>query len=360
MTAVHVRCQQVQLAYQGRLVLQKLSFEVPAGQSLALLGAPGAGKTHLLRILAGLQQPDAGQVWFNTTNVTRVPAQARRVGLLRADDALWPHLTLWRQLALPLLGSLLGRSERRERIGHWLERLELSAVSRARPAQLTPYERQRAALARILVTEPQVLLCDAPWANLDPDSAQSWRHTLQTLQRELGITMVLSTSQPHDALAQDQIGLLHDGTLLQIGAPGPLYDAPATARAARFFGTLNTLPARVLSRTDERLVLAVDGLHDLVLPVEADTPASDLVLVGFRPHAVHIVAGSSRGESRFQWEPGVVVRSELQGAHIRYHVVVGPHLVVVDQPHYRGEDWIAPNTVVMIGLEVGQMRLLPE
>jgi iron(III) transport system ATP-binding protein len=233
--------------------LRGVSFEVGKGELFTLLGPSGCGKTTTLRCIAGLEQPAAGEIIindrivFSAADATFVPPEQRRIGMVFQSYAIWPHMTVFQNVAYPLAGGL-NRREIEARVGGVLERLGLDALADRLAPNLSGGQQQRVALARALVAQPEILLLDEPLSNLDAKLREQMRCELKSLQEAFKITAVYVTHDQEEALAlSDRIGLMHEGTLLEIGAPAELYLRPAHKITADFLGTANFIPAEVES-----------------------------------------------------------------------------------------------------------------
>jgi iron(III) transport system ATP-binding protein len=231
--------------------LNGVSFEVGKGELFTLLGPSGCGKTTTLRCIAGLEQPVAGEIVINDRPVYRaadgtfVPPERREIGMVFQSYAIWPHMTVFRNVAYPLAGGN-GRDDVSQRVGAVLDRLSLGSLADRLAPNLSGGQQQRVALARALVAQPQVLLLDEPLSNLDAKLREQMRFELKSLQESFGITTVYVTHDQEEALAlSDRIGLMHEGTLLEIGSPSDLYLRPAHRITADFLGTANFIAGEV-------------------------------------------------------------------------------------------------------------------
>jgi len=231
--------------------LNGVSFEVGKGELFTLLGPSGCGKTTTLRCIAGLEQPVAGEIVINDRAVYRVadgifvPPEQRQIGMVFQSYAIWPHMTVFKNVAYPLAGGN-GRDDVNQRVGAVLDRLSLGNLADRLAPNLSGGQQQRVALARALVAQPQVLLLDEPLSNLDAKLREQMRFELKSLQESFGITTVYVTHDQEEALAlSDRIGLMHEGALLEVGAPMELYMRPSHRVTADFLGSANFIPVSV-------------------------------------------------------------------------------------------------------------------
>ncbi len=220
--------------------VDSIDLEVHAGEFLSLLGPSGCGKTTTLRLIAGFERPDEGQVRIGGEDVARLPPYKRDVNTVFQSYALFPHLTVAENVAYGLKQRGLGRSERRTRASEMLELVRLSGFEGRKPKQLSGGQQQRVALARALVMSPKVLLLDEPLGALDLKVRRELQIELKRIQRELGITFVYVTHDQEEALAMsNRVAVLNAGRIEQLAAPREIYDRPATRFVADFIGDTN-------------------------------------------------------------------------------------------------------------------------
>ena len=321
---------------QGEVrALRGVSFEVPKGQLFTLLGPSGCGKTTTLRCIAGLEQPLAGEIVvnekpvFSSTPFLFVPPEQRRIGMVFQSYAIWPHMTVAQNVAYPLPNGL-PRSEVKRRVEKILERLGLGDLADRLAPNLSGGQQQRVALARALVAQPQVLLLDEPLSNLDAKLREQMRFELKTLHESLDITTVYVTHDQEEALAlSDQIGLMHEGTLVEVGAPMELYMRPAHKITADFLGTANFVPAQVdgagSNPWDEVSVLSPLGSF-LALRSEEWQPGTPAVLF-FRPENIELRQAVDSCGSANNIGHGVVERVAFLGNSVDVVLRCGEHKV---------------------------------
>ncbi|MEB3166256.1 MAG: ABC transporter ATP-binding protein [Cyanobacteriota bacterium] len=234
---------QVSRRYGEHRAVEQLSLAIAAGEFFSLLGPSGCGKTTTLRLIAGFERPDTGRILLQGRNLTEAPPHRRPVNLVFQNYALFPHLSVWQNVAFGPRSLRLPEAEIRRQVGEALEVVRLGDLARRRPHQLSGGQQQRVALARALVNAPAALLLDEPLAALDPDLRRSMRGELQRIQREVGITFLLVTHDREEALSlSDRLAVLHQGRLEQVGTPRQLYDHPCSAVVATFLGAANLLP----------------------------------------------------------------------------------------------------------------------
>jgi ABC-type Fe3+/spermidine/putrescine transport system ATPase subunit len=233
-----------------------VSMAIGEGEFVTLLGASGSGKTTTLRLIAGLDMPSSGTIWFQGEDITDVPATHRDMRMVFQDYALFPHLTVERNVAFGLnVASMRGRFPREStaaRARHYLEIVQLAEHAKKLPHQLSGGQRQRVALARALVTDPKVVLFDEPLGSLDANLRKLMQVELKRMHREFGMTFIYVTHDQEEAMAMsDRVAVLKDGRLLQFDTPAEIYDAPQSRAVAEFVGAANVLEGTVEGVSEE-------------------------------------------------------------------------------------------------------------
>ncbi|MBI3454592.1 MAG: ABC transporter ATP-binding protein [Candidatus Rokubacteria bacterium] len=223
-----------------------VSLEIADGELFTLLGPSGCGKTTLLRLVAGFYRPDAGTIVFGDRVVNDIPPYARNIGMVFQNYALWPHMTVFQNIAYGLGLRGLAREALRKGVAEGLRKVNLVGLEARYPGQLSGGQQQRVALARALVLNPDILLLDEPLSNLDAKIRVQVRTEIRKLQQELGITTVYVTHDQEEALSlSDRVAVIRDGRVLQVGVPRELYERPRTRFVADFVGTNNLIPGTV-------------------------------------------------------------------------------------------------------------------
>jgi len=289
--------------YGDRWVVDDVSFTVEAGSFLSIVGPSGCGKSTSLRLIAGLDRPDSGEVWIGGVSVSSqragvsVSAARRGIGFVFQSYALWPHLTVFEHVAYPLRSERLGSGELRARVEETLEIVGLREYRVHYPSELSGGQQQRVALARAVVHRPAVLLLDEPLSNLDAGLRARVGVELRSLQKELGITAIYVTHDRVEALSlSDQIMVMHDGKAVEIGSPIEVYEHPTDLFSARFVSGANTMDGSVLSVEPSgkaRIQLADTGA---ILDVDPHSrglrlSGNEQVVVAARPEAIELSAG---------------------------------------------------------------------
>lgn len=234
-------------SYGGRTVIQGVSLTVAPGQVTCLLGPSGCGKSTTLRVIAGIEMQDSGEIWMDgdlvCDTVFRVPPEGRGIGLMFQDFALFPHLTVAGNVAFGLTGS---KEDKNRRVGELLERVHLTGYAAKYPHELSGGEQQRVALARALAPKPRLMLMDEPFSGLDNRLRDGIRDETLEILKEEGAAVLLVTHEPDEAMRMaDEIALMREGRIVQRGAPYNVYNAPADRLAAAFFSDINVIKGTV-------------------------------------------------------------------------------------------------------------------
>jgi spermidine/putrescine ABC transporter ATP-binding subunit len=308
MTGALLEITNLTVRYGATAALDGLDLTIDRGELFVLLGGSGSGKTTLLRAIAGFVQPDAGRITLDGHELAGVPPHRRPVNTMFQSYALFPHMSVARNVAFGLRG--LSRGQARARVAEMLDLVAMSAYAARRPHQLSGGQQQRVALARSLAPNPRLLLLDEPLSALDRGLREQTRAELVALQRRLGIGFILVTHDQQEALTMaTRIGVMQDGKLRQIGTPAEVYERPASRFVAEFLGAANILPARVRGRDGAATALEVCGL-----PVRATSapPSGDAVLLAIRPERLRILpaAAAALAENRLS---GTVTLSAYAG-----------------------------------------------
>jgi ABC-type sugar transport system ATPase subunit len=315
-----------------------LELTIASRELLVVLGPSGSGKTTLLRLIAGLESPDAGTVWIDGRDVTGLPPHRRDVAMVFQNPALYPHLTVFDNIAFGLRARGVPRNLLRTRVNTVAGLLGLDAMLRRRPSQLSGGERQRVAIGRAIAREPKVLLCDEPFSNLDPPLRVALREELADLHRRMGSTLVLVTHDQSEALLLgDRIAVLDRGRLLQCGTPREVYEHPSHRFVATFIGSppINLIPCELV-RDDDRTrihLIAAERSMGWEMPVGAGPPLwpeSGQVELGIRPEAIRIHREGDPPSSVVL--DAQVRRLEFHGSEVQATVSLGPHRLVARLP----------------------------
>src|SRR5437762_6453971 len=258
-TKVELEVRGLTKRFSPQVTVGPLSFEVMEGEFFSLLGPSGCGKTTTLRCIAGFEEPSEGSVLLGGHRLDGRPPHRRDVGLVFQTYALFPHLTVFDNIAFGLRLRKAGKPEIARRVGQMLELVDLPNLAERYPSQLSGGQQQRVAIARSLVLEPSLLLFDEPLSNLDLKLRIQMPHELRLLQRRLGKTAVYVTHDQTEALAlSDRIAVLSHGRIEQIGTPAEIYERPASAFVAEFIGSSNMLRGRIIERGEAGTIVTTE------------------------------------------------------------------------------------------------------
>jgi len=250
----------VSKAFGSAIAVDDLSFRVEQGEFIAILGPSGCGKTTTLRMIAGFERPDSGAILVDGRDMTGVPARKRDIGVVFQSYALFPHMTVFQNVAFGLEMRKLGREQVRAAVEAALARVRMAELHARYPHQLSGGQQQRVALARALAIRPRVLLLDEPLSNLDAKLRDDMREEIRRIQQEVGITAIFVTHDQSEAFAlADRVAVMEQGRLQQIADPVAIYERPANATVTSFIGQSNVVPGRVLSATSDSVTMTADG-----------------------------------------------------------------------------------------------------
>ena len=288
-----------------------LNLDIKENEFFALLGASGSGKTTLLRMLAGFEIPTAGQIFLDGTDISQMPPNHRPVNLMFQSYALFPHMTVARNIAYGLEMEKVSTAEIKTRVGEMLEIVQLSHLAGRKPNQLSGGQCQRVALGRALIKRPRLLLLDEPLGALDKKLRGDMQLELKRIQHEFGITFIIVTHDQEQALVMaDRVAILKDGGLLQCASPHDIYERPNSQYAADFIGVMNFLPGSLKGGK----LLASDQS-----PIAADLPEglnpNNKVVIAVRPERLHI--GAHEGDNRLT---GRVLATAYHGLDLQLHL----------------------------------------
>ncbi len=297
------------------LAVDHANLSVEEGSLVTLLGPSGCGKTTTLRMVGGFEIPTSGEIYLAEERITELPPQRRNTATVFQSYGLFPHMTVFENVAFGLKVRRLRRSEIRRKVDETLRLVGLEGLGRRPPNQLSGGQQQRVALCRALVIEPEVLLFDEPLSNLDAKLRVETREHIRKLQKTLGITSLYVTHDQAEAMAiSDLIAVMHAGCIQQMGTPYEIYAKPANTFIADFIGRANFLRARVAQVTEGETVLELDGGEPIAVATANGFAAGDRVNVVVRPEAVDLV-GHGEGELN-----GTITLAHYTGSMATYRV----------------------------------------
>jgi iron(III) transport system ATP-binding protein len=312
--------------------LDDVSLTIEEGEFFTLLGPSGCGKTTLLRTIAGFYTPEAGEIRFGDRLVNSIPAHRRETGMVFQNYALFPHLSVYDNIAYGLRARKAPRSERAGRVAAVLKSVQLEGLERRSPSQLSGGQQQRVALARALVISPQILLMDEPLSNLDAKLRVSMREEIRRLQKRMGITTIYVTHDQEEAMAvSDRIAILSRGRVEQVGTPAEIYFRPLSRFTAEFMGGSNILDVQVVAYDAQAGVITAEAGGQRI-HFKGDKPAGRSVTVSIRPEWIAVVPSVESQDQNVL--AGTVESSTFLGSMVRYRVSgPGGQVLTVEVQH---------------------------
>jgi putrescine transport system ATP-binding protein len=319
-----------------------VSLKIYKGEMFALLGGSGCGKTTLLRMLAGFAAPSGGKISIDEQDMTQVPPHVRPVNMMFQSYALFPHMTVERNVGYGLRSLKLDAATCRQRIQEALEMVQLAPLARRKPHQLSGGQRQRVALARALIRRPKVLLLDEPLSALDKKLREQTQFELMNIQYKVGITFVFVTHDQEEAMAlSTRIAVMDRGHIVQVGTPAEIYEFPKNRFVADFIGTTNLFPGTVVTNEPTTVTVHSDEVGcDLLVDDPARYTAGQQVWVAIRPEKIQLTKQPVDG-SRTNQLKGVVWELGYLGNHSTYRIKTesGKLITAFAQNARRTSEW---------------------
>jgi iron(III) transport system ATP-binding protein len=342
-----LRVRNLNKTFNGSQVLQDINFKVHDGEFFTMLGPSGCGKSTTLSCIAGLEKPDEGSieldntVFFSGAKNTFVAPEARNLGMVFQSYALWPHMTIADNLALPLKLRKISKARRNELIDDALAKVDLLHLRNRYPHEMSGGQQQRVALARALVYSPRLLLLDEPLSNLDAKLREQARAWLKALQSEVGITTIYVTHDQEEALAMsDRVAVMSKGRMVQIATPTEIYEQPAAREVASFVGTCNFLDGKVVDVSGSYAKVQLEATGQVVHATgRMEVQSGDAVAVAVRPERITIAAAGSAPNSNQNVIRAQVNSVQYVGSKYEYLLSVGASAISADclKPGHRGE-----------------------
>jgi len=325
MSEEFLRIDNLSKTFGSTTVVHGVSLSFDKGEFITFLGPSGCGKTTILRMIAGFEEPSAGTIAIDGQDITHIPPNKRRLGMVFQAYALFPNMTVAANIGFGLKVGGVGAEQTHARVGEMLDLIGLRGFEKRYPFELSGGQQQRVALARALAPQPRMLLLDEPLSALDAKIRVSLRDQIREIQRDLGITTVFVTHDQEEALSvSDRIVVLNAGNVEQVGAPMEIYNQPATRFVATFVGILNTLSAKVDKPADNSVILAGGRTRLTHLPTGA-RPGDDIA-VALRPEAISL-GKPVNGDLGFS---GRVSDVSFLGSTIRLRVALGSETLELD------------------------------
>jgi spermidine/putrescine transport system ATP-binding protein len=323
-------------SFGNHKVLDNVSLTIKKGEIFSLLGPSGCGKTTLLRICAGLEEPDSGRIILNGEDITNLSPNKRAVNTVFQNYALFPHLTVFENIAFGLRIAGLKESVIKEEVYKYLELIQLTDHANKRPDKLSGGQKQRVAIARALINKPKVLLLDEPLAALDLKLRQRMLVDLDNIHDEVGITFLYVTHDQSEAMSlSDTIAVMNEGVVEQVGTPTEIYEAPRTSFVAAFIGDTNFFEGDVVAVNEPYSTLHIDGFTDVIVYNDKKIKKGDRVYLSIRPEKFTITIDKPKLSERYNIVKGKVEEIIYMGYHTKYWVRVNDFLVETKRLHDR-------------------------
>jgi spermidine/putrescine transport system ATP-binding protein len=298
-----------------------VTLSIAEGEFFSMLGPSGCGKTTTLRMIAGFETPDEGRIVLQGKDVTRTAPNRRPVNMVFQQYALFPHMSIYDNIAFGLKAKRVPREEHRARIQQLLDVVALGGYEKRKPKQLSGGQQQRVALARALVNRPAALLLDEPLGALDVKLRKQMQLELKRIQSELGTTFVYVTHDQEEALAMsDRIAVMNAGKVEQIGSPREIYEHPDTAFVADFIGSLNALDLRVEELVGGYAMMRVGGRDRIVAHVDSGARTGDTIRIAIRPERIQIGALDGTADDGGSRVEGTIAEIIYLGSSTQFHV----------------------------------------
>jgi putrescine transport system ATP-binding protein len=325
-----LRVEGITKVYDGSVkAVDNISLTVSTGEIFALLGGSGCGKSTLLRMLAGFETPTNGKIFLAGKDITDLPAYKRPINMMFQSYALFPHLTVWENIAFGLRRDDMAKEDIAERVESMLSLVQLGKFAKRKPHQLSGGQQQRVALARSLAKRPKLLLLDEPLGALDKKLREKTQLELVNIIEEVGVTCVLVTHDQEEAMTMaSRIAVMSEGSFLQVGSPDEVYEMPNSRQVADFIGNVNIFDGVIeVDEPDHVTVRCEECVHYVGHGISGNTGMS--VGVALRPEKILLTKEKPEGE--FNWCEGEVIEIVYFGAHTTYHLKLDSGLVIKAQ-----------------------------
>ena len=346
MSETIIEIKNINVSYGSNHVLKEVSLNIENKDFYTFLGPSGCGKTTLLRLIAGFEKSSSGELFIDGKEVSSLNPWERDVGMVFQNYALWPHMTVYKNISFGLEEKKLDKKEIKNRVDEVLELVDLKDLSGRYPFQLSGGQQQRVALARTLVVKPKVLLLDEPLSNLDAKLRVQMRKELQDLHKKIGITSIFVTHDQEEANSMStNLAILNEGVVQQVGKPVDLYNNPENIFVANFLGTTNVIDGTFKNNN----FTSSEGLE--IKNIIDDKKGTNILL---RPQNLYLHGNNND----FQNFEGIVINQEFLGNIVRYTVDVKNHLLTVDSLHEVNKKIYSPNEKIKIYLDPSKIKIL--
>jgi putative spermidine/putrescine transport system ATP-binding protein len=339
-------------SYGEMLAVTKISLHIKEGEFFSLLGPSGCGKSTTLRMIAGFVMPSAGRILIGPDEVTHLPPEKRDIGIVFQNYAIFPHMSVAENIAFGLKLRKKSRAEIEKAVTSALRQVGLVGYEDRFQRQLSGGEQQRVALARVLVTEPRILLLDEPLSALDKALREEMKYWIKELQRTLGITTVYVTHDQDEALTMsDRIGVMQKGRVEQVGSPEDIYERPETLFVTTFIGHSNVINVTVKGRDNGRTVVSFGTNTILARALEGEVAPGSAAKLVVRPENI-VIGRTAEGL------PATVLSETYQGALVRYRLSLGAQEIVAERQNQSNVSRFAPGEEVGVSWDPDRSEVL--
>ncbi|AEF85747.1 Fe(3+) ions import ATP-binding protein FbpC [Treponema primitia ZAS-2] len=337
------------------IAVNHIDLDIADGELVTLLGPSGCGKTTTLRMISGFEYPSEGQILIGGKDVAKVPPNKRGISMVFQSYALFPHMSIWENVAYGLKVQRLSKNEVLARTNKVIELMQLTGMERRFPNQLSGGQQQRVALARAIVIEPSVLLFDEPLSNLDAKLREHMRDELRSLQKRLGITSLYVTHDQGEAMAiSDRVVIMKDGDLMQIGTPKDIYEYPSCKFVANFIGKANFISGIYEAKEDEAALVRIgDRSFKIPNPGKAPVRPGEKCCLTFRPESVKLSVHE-------EGIPGTIRRVTFLGSNMEYELELADTVLVIEIYNPQLHKTYAEGEKVNAVLDMECVRVLPD
>lgn len=318
----YIRIEGLSKRYDRVTAVDSVELSIREGELFGLMGSSGCGKSTLLHMLAGLETPSTGRIYIDGEDMTDMPPHLRPVNMMFQSYALFPHMTVWQNIAFGLQQDKLGKAEINKRVDEMLEIVRLQDYAHEKPHTLSGGQRQRVALARSLAKRPKLLLLDEPMGALDKNLRDRMQLEVVSILEDLGATCLLVTHDQDEAMTMsERIGIMDKGEIIQIGTPNEVYEYPNCTFSAEFLGSVNIFTGEIASGPSEDTVIEVPELDGVVsMQRDLTLPQGLLVWVAVRPEKVSL--SLEKPDESYNLAKGYVYDIAYMGSHSIYHVML--------------------------------------
>ena len=358
----YIQIEGITKSYDDVTPVKDISFSVYKGEFFSLLGRSGCGKTTLLRILAGFEKPTAGKILIDGVDITNLPAYKRPVNMMFQSYALFPHMTVYQNIAFGLKQDKLSKNVIDERVGEMLNLVQLDGYEDRKPDQLSGGQKQRVALARTLAKRPKLILLDEPLTALDKRLREETQFELVNIQEKVGITFILVTHDQEEAMTMStRMAIMEEGKIRQIGVPHDVYEFPNSRYVAQFIGSINLFDGIVIEQDTDHVLIET---HEMECRCQAThtgaLPLGSNITLAIRPEKIMI--STTKPEYQYNWARGVIQEIAYLGDVSIYYIKLDsgkmvmatlPNLLRLAERNFQWEDtvylfWRSENSLVLV------------